>query len=269
MPSTLVSRDFLIVESAEHYHAQAKENLSSHQLGDFRRCPQLYQQKKLGIISDEDRPAYLLGRAVHSLTLEGREQFESEYTVGGPINPKTGAPFGTGTKAFAEWAAAQTKEVLTESQYALTNFMAASVHGHRDAAELLASGVPERVVRTTYRDLPCQIRMDWFDTHAGIVDLKTCDDLTWFEADARRYGYGHQAAFYRAVLAQVIGIWVPFHFIAVEKKAPYRTGVWKASENTLSAKQRENEAAIERLKRCVELDQWPSGYDDRRVFDQE
>jgi hypothetical protein len=38
------------------------------------------------------------------------------------------------------------------------------------------------------------------------VDLKTCDDLTWFEADSRRYGYAHQLAFYRAVLKKALGI---------------------------------------------------------------
>ena len=69
-----------------------------------------------------------------------------------------------------------------------------------------SEGEAEGVVRAKYCDLPCQIRMDWFDAHQGIVDLKTCDDLTWFEADARRYGYAHQLAFYRAVLAQVIGM---------------------------------------------------------------
>jgi hypothetical protein len=76
-------------------------------LGDFRRCPQLYRKKKLGLIPDEDRPAYQLGRGLHTLTLEGRDRFEAEYAVGGPVNPKTGEFFGAATKAFAEWAAAQ------------------------------------------------------------------------------------------------------------------------------------------------------------------
>jgi hypothetical protein len=31
--------------------------------------------------------------------------------------------------------------------------------------------------------------------------------------------------------------------------------------------QRENEAAIERLKLCMEADTWPSGYAEIRVFD--
>ena len=37
------SMSFLIHESAEEYHAKAKHYLSSHQLADFRKCPQLYK----------------------------------------------------------------------------------------------------------------------------------------------------------------------------------------------------------------------------------
>ncbi len=48
----------IIRESAEEYHAKAKEYLSSHHLSDFRKCPALYRKKKLGLIEDEDRPAY-------------------------------------------------------------------------------------------------------------------------------------------------------------------------------------------------------------------
>ena len=42
------------------------------------------------------------GRAAHTLILEGRERFLAEYAIGGPINEKTGQPYGTTTKAFAE-----------------------------------------------------------------------------------------------------------------------------------------------------------------------
>ena len=47
----------LIQEPAEEYHAKAKQHLSSHQLGNFRRCPALYRKKQLGLVGDEDRPA--------------------------------------------------------------------------------------------------------------------------------------------------------------------------------------------------------------------
>lgn len=254
-------------ESADVYHAKAKDHLSSHQLGDFRRCPLLYRKKKLGLVPDEDRPAYVIGRALHTLVLEGRERFEAEYAVGGPINPKTGEMFGPTSKAYAEWAAAQGKAVLTVQQFDLVESMADGVRSNGMAVDLLSEGIAEGVVRAEYQGMPSQIRMDWFDPHRGIVDLKTCDDLMWFEADARRYGYAHQMAFYCAVLAQVIGIVMPVFLLGVEKKQPYRCGVWRLSPDTLAQAQKENEAAIERLKRCIATDTWPSGYEEVRVFD--
>ena len=81
----------------------------------------------IGRDPDEDRPAYLLGRALDTLVLEGRQQFDDQFAVGGPINPKTGQPYGANTKAFAEWAAACGKQVLTETQHALIENMAAGV----------------------------------------------------------------------------------------------------------------------------------------------
>jgi len=48
----------LIRESFEVYQQNAKRNLTSHQLADYRRCPLLYRKKKLGLIEEEDRPAF-------------------------------------------------------------------------------------------------------------------------------------------------------------------------------------------------------------------
>ncbi len=259
--------DHVCHEAADVYHTKAKDFLSSHRLAAFRECPLLYHRQQTGQIQDEDRPAYLIGRAAHSLIPEGREAFQREYAVGGPINPKTGAPFGTGTKAFAEWAAAQSKAVLTDDQALLVEEMNAAVRAHTLASSLLAEGVAEGVVRCDYQGIACQIRLDWLHPQRGIVDLKTCDNLMWFEAEARRFGYLHQLSFYRAVLAQVAGQLVPLHLIAVEKREPFRCAVWLVGQDVLGAAQRENEEAIDRLKRCRQLDQWPTGYEEIRTFD--
>lgn len=258
---------FITCEPDHIYRQKSKDNLGSHALADFRRCPWLFHKKELGLIADEDRPAYLVGRAAHTLILEGRQRFAAEYAVGGPINPRTGSPFGSNTKAFREWADAQGKPVLTDDQNYLIEQMAAGIDMNSVAIKLLATGVPEGVVRTRYIDTPCQTRMDWFSSHDGIVDLKTCDDLTWFEADARRYGYVHQMAFYRAVLCEVAGERYPVHIIAVEKREPFRCGVWRVGEDVLGIAEKENEEAMRRLQRCRERGEWPTGYEDVRVFD--
>ncbi len=85
----------LLTEPAEVYHAKAGEYLSSHQLLDFMACPWLYRKKQLGLIADGDTQALLVGRATHCRILEGRNVYESQFAMGGPINPKTNRPFGS------------------------------------------------------------------------------------------------------------------------------------------------------------------------------
>lgn len=258
----------LVQESADEYHARSREFLSSHQLLDFVRCPYLYRRKHVGLIEDRQSPAYLIGRAAHVRILEGQDEYRRQFAFGGPINPTTGRPFGANTKAFAEWTLAQAKPVLTNDQVELVEQMAHGVGMNDRAVDLLMCGQAEGVVRKVYCGVPCQIRIDWLNPQAGIVDLKTCDDLTWFEADAKRYGYQHQMAFYRAVLAEALDGRPPtVHIIAVEKKEPFRCGVWRITDETLTIAQRENEAAIRRLKQCWQTDRWPTGYEEIRLLD--
>jgi len=268
MPNeAIIDLSVLSAEPAEEYHAKAAEFLSSHQLLDFMRCPYLHAKKRAGLIAEKESPAYLIGRAAHCRILEGREVYESQFALGGPINPSTGRPYGSGTKKFAEWRAQQGKPVLSHEQVDLIESMASGVALSDAAVDLLLYGRAEGVVRTEYCGVPCQIRIDWTHPHRGIVDLKTCDDLTWFEADARRYRYHNQMAFYRAVLAQAVGQDVPVHVVAVEKKEPFRCGVWRVSDDTLAIARGENEAAIERWKIARQADRWPTGYEDIRLLD--
>lgn len=265
-----IDLDLLIEEPEGEYHAQRKTYLSSHQLGDFRKCPQLYQRKINGQIRDEDSPAYLLGRAAHVRILEGAVAYHARFATGGPINPKTGKPFGQDTQAFRSWVESEGKPALTQEQADLVELMASGVGGNTKAVDLLLEGKAEGVVRTEYYGVACQIRLDWVNSHQGIVDLKTCDDLTWFEADARRYGYAHQMAFYRAVLAVFLGLKpldIPVHLLAIEKKEPFRAGVWRLGEDVLGIAQKENEEAIKRLKQCRASGIWPTGYEEIRTFD--
>ena len=258
----------LTAESGREYHARAGEYLTSHLLADFRKCPLLYSRRTDGLVERRDSPAYLVGRAAHCRILEGLNAYEKRYAFGGPVNPRTGKPFGSHAKAFADWAEAQGKPVLKDDQVALIENLAQGVAMNSNAVDLLLDGQAEGVVRAEYCGVPSQVRIDWLHPHRGIVDLKTCDDLTWLEADAKRYGYVHQMAFYRAVLARVLGqTLVPVHVIAVEKKQPFRCGVWLLDDGALTHAQRENEAAIRRVLECRKRNEWPTGYEEVRVLD--
>jgi hypothetical protein len=262
----LENYNFIISEPAEEYHAKRSKFLSSHALADFRRCPEFFHKKETGAIIDEDRPAYVIGRATHTLTLEGIEKFNAEYTVGEPVNPNTGKPYGKNTQAYQSWLETQDKPVISSGDFDFIKRLQIAVWLHNGAAELLQDGVAEGVVRTKYRGTPCQIRMDFFNPEFGIIDLKTCDNLDYFEFDARRFQYLHQAAFYRAVLREVSGTAYPFHLIAIEKQEPFRCGVWLISDDALSFAESENAAAIERLKLCRAENLWPTGYEETRLL---
>ncbi len=267
MNDLYIDLGLLGIEAEDAYHSRAGEFLSSHQLRDFMKCPWLYHKKAEGLIEDRDSPAFLLGRAAHSRILEGRDVYESRFALGGPVNPKTGRPYGSNTKKFAEWAETQGKPVLSHDQVELIEQMASGVAMNDEAVDLLLYGRAEGVLRAEYGGVPCQIRIDWTHPHRGIVDLKTCDQIDWFEADARRYRYTHQMAFYQAVLAQVIGELVPVYVVAVEKREPFRCGVWRVGDDGLAIARKENEAAIRRLVACREVDRWPTGYEEVRVLD--
>ena len=262
-----IDLNVLSAEPADEYHAKAGKYLSSHQLLDFMACPWLYRKKQLGLIVDTDSPALVIGNAAHVRILEGRDAYESQFALGGPINPRTNKPFGSNTKAFAEWAEAQGKPVLSHDQVELIEQMASGVAMNDEALDLLLYGRAEGVVRAEYCGTPCQIRIDWVHPHRGIVDLKTTADLTWFENDARRRRYHHQMAFYQAVLGQVIDELVPVYLIGVEKVEPFRCGVWRVSDDTLAIARQENEAAIRRLRRAWEIDAFPTGYEVIRILD--
>ena len=260
---------FLTLDLAEVYHAKAKDNLSSHWLAEFRRCPLLYHRKRLGLIPRRESTAFIVGRAAHVLILEGRERYEAEFAVGGPINSKTDKPFGPTTKAFAEWAQRIGKPVLSDDQAVVIEQMAAAVKAHIFARELLATGQAEGVVRREYAGHACQVRLDWINPIAGrgLVDLKTTDDLDSFEFSIRAFGYVHQLAFYRALIAEATGVTLPVHIIAVEKREPFRCGVWVICAKVLDAAQRENEKAMAELSECERRGHWPTGFESLRKFD--
>lgn len=269
-----IDLNILKSESSEAYHAKAGAYLSSHQLLDFMNCPYLHHCKVMGELEEKDSAALQFGRAAHVAVLEGMGEYARQYAVGGPINPSTGKPYGATSKKYLDWAQEQDRPVMTFEKHEQLLKLSAAVRRHPLVEALLREGRAEGVLRVTYRDIPCQIRIDWISPEYGLVDLKTCDDLKWFEHDAGEFRYANQLAFYRSVLAVAIRSGsgdseeaeLPAYLIGVEKRPPYRCGVWQLTRETLDAACAENEAAIERLKESRRENRWPTGYEELRYL---
>ena len=266
---------FLADIPADEYHQAARDGrfLSSHLLGDFRKSPRLYHKRMTGEIEPGDSAAYMMGRAVHTLVLEGRGKFDEEFLVTeGPVNPKTGEPFGRTTKAYRDWAAAQRLPIVSGADFGFISKLQQSVWLHPVASRLLDHGVAEKTVRAEYAGEMCQIRMDWFiedlDGMPVICDLKTCDTIDFFESDSRRYGYPHQLAFYREVFGIASdGVRPDCYLIAVEKREPFRVAVYRLTGDLLDSCARGNEGAIKELHACRRSDSWPTRTEELRILD--
>ena len=262
--------EWITHEPEDVYHSRSKsgEFMSSHLLADFRNSPLLFHKKISGLVHETSNPAFAFGSAAHKLILEGREAFDDAYLVDdGPINDRTGEPFGKTTKAYQSWLAMQDREIVSTEDFGRIMDFDFSVHANETARMLLSHGEAEGVVRANLSDVPCQIRMDWFNPEMGLVDLKTTAELRYFESDARRFGYVFQMAFYRSVIFALTGITVPVYIIAVEKCEPYAAGVWMLAPSALDDAECVNHAALTRFKNCVVENVWPSGYETVRIID--
>jgi len=253
--------NLMIDEPDDLYHSKSKDNLSSHALLDFRKGPIIYRQKKLGIIPAFDSAAFSLGRACHTMILEGPDVFDDRYAVGGPINPATEKPYGVLTNKYKEWAKEQAKPVVSFGDLATIKNMFAGFLQNAEAANLVSDGRAEGVIRVMVGGFQCQIRVDWLNIYHGIVDLKTTRSLDTFIEDAIEFGYIFQLAFYHEIIFQLTGLMLPVYMVAVEKKAPFRCGVYKIDPREILQATNELRESMARLRLSIETDIWPTGFE--------
>ena len=69
-------------EPSDLYHSKtAKQFMSSHLLGEAHESLDKWRERMT--VKRSDSPVFALGRAVHTLVLEGQEAFDEEFLVGG------------------------------------------------------------------------------------------------------------------------------------------------------------------------------------------
>lgn len=259
-------------EPVRDYEARRNSRLTSHRLGDFIASPSEFRNPKPLSKEDEKkalaREAYRReGAAGHCLTLEGPDEYARRFEIGGPINPKTGKTYGLGTKRFLSWATVRESELLGAKSCispecdALVRRMADAVWRNSEATELLAEVTPEVTALGEYGDIPIQSRLDAWEPGRLIVEFKTVEELGQIAMQVEKYGYRRQMAFYRRLVRSITGDTLPVHLIAVEKKEPFRVEVREFTEQELNDAERENDAAIRAIQRCLNNDVWPETFD--------
>ncbi len=263
--------EFIGNEKAEVYHMYRQQFVTSSELMDFKASPLKYKWIKDGRIESKESAAMKLGTAFHLMLLEGEDVFKRHYIVGGPVNPATGATYGTETKKFREWVEenAQGRDVISHEDLDRVKEMVKGVWGHADARRLLIScTMREAVLRGIEMEgLQCQCRLDGFDPVNGVLmDVKTTADIEMFEVRARHFHYANQMAFYKAMIQKAGHKITSILLLVVETDAPYRCGVWSIDLRKLAMYEQENTALLAQLKDCIEEDVFPTGYETVRTL---
>lgn len=257
----------LIEESHEEYNEQRSENTTSSTIKKMVKESAADMKEAEDNPDNEVKPAYILGNAVHCMLLEGVKKYDEMFVIGGPKNDD-GKEYGLKSDAFKEERKDvnfEGKELITNELHKIAMKMRRSCLNHDLVKDILSEGVAERVIRTDYMGMPCQVRYDWLNPFWGIPDLKSCRDLFQFKREARfKYAYLYQAGFYQTIaysVAPQFG-YMPFCFIAVESKPPYKVGVFQIVDEDMQYYRDGVADALIYLKKCRETGVYPTGFED-------
>lgn len=199
-------------ESAKDYHANPA--LGSSLLRDFIKSPQLYRDKALGLVPNEETEAMRFGTLFHLAVLEP-ERFAEEVDV----RPE-GLSFATKEgKAWREEHAH--KQIVSHDNYEkvlkMTSRMPESVR------KMLSDGLSEVTFRNVLAGIDAQCRADYWQQSLGTCcDLKTIRDVDDIDRSIFSRKYHVQARFYQQVIAAELGQMPQFRLIFAETSAPFR-----------------------------------------------
>lgn len=237
---------------AYHHEAPYSEYLSSSQLKRYAVSPKAFKFA-LDNPEEEKSDALRFGSLFH-MAMEKIQQYgtiDAFYSCVAiftpPKNDKTGQPYGTTTKAYAEaykqfLADNQGKEIATLEEVRLIDDMVGTLvrpsaggATARQVLKLLKWGKPEVSHFIEYESCKFKWRPD-LETRRKIIDYKTMatDDLSERSINNQiaRYGYDISAAFYLFMEHERTGQWKQFYWIFVSKQPPYDAVMVDASEWT-------------------------------------
>lgn len=235
-------------QPADAYH-KSKE-IGSTTAKTFLTSPRLFKDRIDGIDIVEDRPHFQIGRAAHLMVLEP-DRFAEQVTTKGPINAKTGRPFGRDTIAFAEWQAANPGITVIEPWlYLALERMPGQV------CDLIRGGRGEvSVYAPTALGFDVKARPDYL-LPGVIVDLKTIDNVDQIGRSIARFKYWFSLAWYRMVLKEETGADHKFRLVFMEKKAPYRWRIVDLTPDYIAWADQQVDDTMGKMGDCYRTDDW-------------
>jgi hypothetical protein len=207
----------------------------------------------------KETPSMKIGTLAHCAILEP-DMIDARYVI---------APddLSMQTKAGKEWAAAQTRIIITQDMMDAAQAQRAVVMAAPEIASILnRPGKAETSVFWTDEEtgLECMCRPDWVGTlttgEAVILDLKTTADAmpSSFGKSVASFGYHRQAAHYTAGL-QANGVDVAmFLFAVVTNSYPYIAAPYVLDADSAAQGEEEIAELLALYAQCSRTNHWPA-----------
>jgi len=213
------------------------------------RTPAHYQHDKT---HPKFSDAFTLGTAAHSLILEG--------DASGILVVEADNWLTKSAKEHKARALAEGKQPLLAKEWDRVLDMRDAVMAHPVARDLLTGHKAEESVFWDEDGLTLKCRPDAWKPGL-LVDLKTTinADPNEFGKTAHNFGYHQSAAHYIDGVKAATGEELPFHFVLVEKTAPYFVSVVELDIEAVNIGRQLNDRAKRIYRECVETNIWP-GY---------
>jgi hypothetical protein len=229
---------------------------------------------------EEDTPAKALGRAVHIAALEP-ELFATAY-VRVPDPPpipakpelrKWNRTYKEHKSAWANFCAANAgREYLEPDQWQQVTDIVAAINTHPMASDLIHAA-DEKELTMQWGDsvggfgpspavvMQLKGRLDAYNTHGVIIDLKTTVDAspTMFPKQSYKLGYSFQAALYVDGCRACGMAADQFVIIAVETAPPYCVATYEVGQEWVELGRQQYKAVLQQVKHWQEAGRWP-GY---------
>lgn len=213
------------------------------------KTPAHYQWDKANPKSSD---AFTLGTAAHSLILEDDT---SNLVMVDSDNWLTKA-----AKEARAAALADGNQPLLTREWLQVLAMRDAVMDHPVASKLFTRHKAEQSVFWEEDGLALKCRPDAWKPGL-LIDLKTARsaDPHEFGKTAAEYGYHQSAAHYIDGVKAATGEELPFHFVLVEKTAPYLVSVVELDDEAVNIGRALNDMAKRIYRECTENNTWP-GY---------
>lgn len=223
------------------------------------RCDKSELHVKYALTGDDtDSPSLQKGRALHCALLEP-QRFADSYES---------AETRRTAKAKSE-AAERGTELLLPKDFDMIVSTALRASQNEDLQRFIKAGQAEVSVFTSEFGCQCKGRIDWISSDPlAILDVKTARDIDErnFSKAFYRYHYDVKLGLYQRWLQRLMNVpRIPVYLLLVENQGPWDCAMVPRSggdpvpidDAVLERGAAKGLAWIERIKRCIEADNWP------------